>query len=123
MSYNIDSIDIVASEGFAIPKPLLLALLAEHAESHFPESSILTESWVNSCEDFRGMLFPKRVHWCGEGSGSTLEIFKKCLAKFFGRVDLILTWEGGDSHSGLRLLNGKVTEHEVVMALGKEKKQ
>ena len=38
---------------------------------------------------------------------------------FLGSVDLLILWDGYGP-SGLRLHNGVVTEHEVVMALGKE---
>jgi hypothetical protein len=33
-----------------------------------------------------------------------------------------MCWEGGDSHSGLRVVDGKVTEHEVEFKLGAEVK-
>jgi hypothetical protein len=69
-----------------------------------------------------------RFPWGGAGSGwatqsthgkSTLE---KILAKTKGDADIVLTWEGGDSHSGVRVRDGKITWHEVVMALGEEEK-
>lgn len=118
MSYNIGSIDIVASEGFAITRPQLTALISAYADQA-PEASFCSEDWpARCCEEHRGMLFVKSIDWSGEGSGRGFDFFKDALTKFLGSADLILTWEDGDSHSGIRLLNGQVTEHEVVMALG-----
>lgn len=37
-------------------------------------------------------------------------------------VDLVICWEGGDSYTGLRVVDGKVTRHKVVMGLGEEEK-
>lgn len=121
MSYNIDSIDIVTSDGFCIPRPKLEALRIALGENA-PDGCLFAADWpADSCEDIRGMLFVQRIDWSGEGSGYTFDNFKAALASFLGSADLVLTWEGGDSHTGLRLVNGKVTEHEVVMALGKER--
>ena len=46
--------------------------------------------------------------------------YPKVAPLILGTVEVIFTWESGDSHSGLRIVDGKVTKHEVVMALGKE---
>ncbi len=46
----------------------------------------------------------------------------EALSHTTGSADLLLTWEGGDSHTGIRVVNGKVTKHEVVFALGDEVK-
>jgi hypothetical protein len=121
MSMNIDSIEIISSNAFCITRPQLDELGDLYGDS-CPEVSILDVDWPQrACEEHRGMLFVKSLCWSGEGSGYTFDSFKAALAKFFGRADIIVVWEGGNGHTGLRLLNGKVTEHEVVMALGKEK--
>lgn len=121
MSYNIDSIDILASDGFCIPRPKLEALRKELGDE-VPECSVVSEHFINDCEEFRGMLFPKRFEWSGEWSGNSFDVLRdRVLPAFLGSVDLAITWEGGDSHSGLRLVNGVVTEHEMTMALGKER--
>ena len=122
MSYNSGTIDIVSSEGFCIPRTKWDALVRKFADEA-PESSCLSEDWVrDSTEEHRGMLFVNRIRWQGEGSGHSWDIFvKDVLPAFLGTADLVVTWERGDSHSGLRLLNGKVTEHELTMALGEEK--
>ena len=60
--------------------------------------------------------------WCGEGSGyaanhGTLE---KVIALTEGDADLLLTWEGGNGHTGLRVRGGTVKECGVVLALEPE---
>ena len=120
MSYNIDHVEIVASDGFCISRPQLEALRDSTPEDKQPESSFLDESFEKHCDEFRGMLFPKCFWWTGEGSGYTADSLPGLLAKFSGSCDLVITWEGGDSHSGLRLRNGVVTKHKVVLGLGDE---
>lgn len=124
MSYNVTAIDIVKSEGFAIPRTLWreLALGERTKPEDAPEDSFLSPSWPQSSdvEEIRGILFVKRLPWRGEGSGTSWETFKRTLALFLGSADLIVTWERGDSRTGIRLLNGKLTFHKVELALGDE---
>lgn len=60
------------------------------------------------------------VNWRGEGSGHSFRdvLIAEILPLTTGSADVIFTWEGGDSFSGLRIVDGVVTEHKVVMALG-----
>lgn len=118
MSTNINSIEILSSEGFCISRP---AWQEMRNTQDFPDVSFLEESWPKRCcDEIRGMLFVNRFSWSGEASGFLFDKLKEFLSRFHGRVDLVLTWEGGNGASGLRLLNGKVTEHKVVQALGDE---
>ena len=64
----------------------------------------------------------KHVEWYGEGSGRSFEKMQQALALCDGSADLLLTWEGGDCHSGLRLRDHKVTRHVVEMVLGEEER-
>lgn len=109
MSYNIDSVDIIYSKDFEIGTGY--EELAERHAGRLPEISVFYDDWNIS----RGFW------WNGEGSGSSYEVLKEVLASFNGEADLVLTWEGGDSFSGLRLRDHKVTEHAVVMTLGDER--
>jgi hypothetical protein len=59
------------------------------------------------------------VEWCGEGANNT-DDFHAALSYTQGLADLLIIWEGGDSISGLRVNDGEVTEHDVVMSLGAE---
>lgn len=120
MSYNIDSVDIVASDGFRIARAEWEAL-AEENEADLPEISFLDDQWATDCCVPDGeFLVPKRMWWSGEGSGHSEELFMSLLASFKGNADLVLTWEGGDSFSGLRLVDSVVTEHKVTMSLGEQ---
>ena len=61
-------------------------------------------------------------YWYGEGSGTLWDtLITKVLPKTRGTADLIYCWEGGDSYTGIRVQDGKVTEHEVVQSLGNPK--
>ena len=110
MSYNIDSIETVYSKDFS-PSEEFEKFRADF-EGDIPEDSVLDDEWSMADSGFT---------WRGEWSGRTTELLAKVLALFDGEADLVLTWEGGDSHSGLRLHSHVVTEHEVVMTLGKQK--
>ena len=111
MSYNIDSVETVYSKDFEIG-PTFEEMAAKYADAA-PEISVFRDDW-NIRYGFA---------WSGIGSGmrAAQEALPEVLSSFNGEVDLILTWEGGDSFSGLRLRNHKVTKHDVVMTLGKEK--
>lgn len=111
MSYNCDSIDIVAGS-LSISRGKLAALAIEADDR--PEDCILEE-----CEGpAEEILEPKVISWCGEGSGFTWKTFLTVIAAFSGSADLVCCFEGGDSYEGLRVRDGKVTRHKVVMALG-----
>jgi hypothetical protein len=58
------------------------------------------------------------IRWYGEGSGSTMETLTgKILPSTLGCADILFTWEGGDSHSGLIVNDGKVIEADVRFVL------
>lgn len=61
--------------------------------------------------------------WRGEWSGHSFDtLVNDILPVTSGAADIVLTWEGGDSFSGLRVRDGKVTRHKAVMVLGEEEK-
>lgn len=63
-------------------------------------------------------LIIQKLWWSGEGSGSCFDTLKdKVLTLTTGSAEILFTWEDGDSHSGLIVNDGKVTEAEVVFAL------
>ena len=129
MSYNIDSIDIVHKKGFCITRTKLERLERENPER--PESTVfefLTDAprdgWfelVKGPDDVE-LICPHMFWWSGEGSGHSEEMLIAILSEFEGDADLVLTWEGGDTHTGIRLRDGVVTKHEAVLALGEETK-
>lgn len=122
MSYNIDSIVIVASDGFLIDRETLLALEKELGEDSLPEIELFDQARQSMRSGAQFWHPTGALWWRGEGSGHAYDAFvDKVLPRFHGSADLVLTWEGGDHFEGLRLKDGKVTKHEVVMSLGAEK--
>jgi hypothetical protein len=119
MSYNIDSVTLIHSKDFSIEEDEYYRLKGKH-EDEYPECSIFDGDAVELRD---GRFYIKNFWWSGERSGHSEELLREVLAEFDGEADLILTWEGGDSFTGLRLRDNEVVEHEVVMALGEETKE
>jgi hypothetical protein len=122
MSYNIGHIEYLGEGRLRINAAVRKKLsesLDRLPEGNFLESDGCVES-VYGVSDGTEELLITKPWWYGEGSGRSKENLKKALSKTTGCADLLLTWDGGDSHSGLRVINGRVTEHEVVFALGEE---
>lgn len=132
MSYNIDSVKIVHAKGFTLSLAEREVLRKRFVETS-PESSIFDADWPtwgslgnlpvakrNRVDDVEGVVHVRQFWWHGEGSGSSLDVLARVLAAFDGEADLVLTWAGGDSFSGLRLREHVVTRYEVVLTLGKE---
>ena len=120
MSYNINSVYILSSDGFRAPVKKLLRLqrnLEKNGEyvaelNPFDELDPDQEYYEPTNADFP---------YSGTGSGYAEHLLvDKILPLFEGKADLLFTWEGGKSFSGVRVVNGKVTRHEVVQALGQE---
>lgn len=123
MSCNITSIDIVHSNGFGVDLDALHDLAETIIER--PDASVFDPQWATICCPGRTASYAHEIScvwWSGDWSGHTLGGLIEVLSVFDGEADLVLTWEGGDSHTGLRLRDHKVTRHEVVMALGDEVK-
>jgi hypothetical protein len=56
--------------------------------------------------------------WYGEGScGTYPEIIEEFAADLKGEADILFIWESGEV-SGIRIKNGKATEHQVIMSFG-----
>jgi len=117
MSYNITGSKIVkASKDFYITKAKLEELRAQYGEDEcLPESNFLDPGWERHQIVKGDKVYPKYLWWSGTGYAE--DLLKKILPAFNGSVDLVLIWEGGDSISGLRLKDGKVTKHEVGYVL------
>lgn len=116
MSYNIDSIEVLKCSARMLAADVLA--LSER-ESDLPESHFLEEMVnVPASPDGTIPIDPEKFWWSGEGSGHAWDFFKDEVApKIIGTIEAVLTWEGGDSHTGLRVVNGKVTEPAVKMTL------
>jgi hypothetical protein len=115
MSYNIDSCEIISSKGFRVHKDK-----ADAATNKVGSDG--PEAWPFEDLDFDEDGYAEIDSWNFYGEGSGWAFRDGSFAEFAqateGEADIILTWEGGDSHSGARIKDGKVTFHKVVMALG-----
>lgn len=115
MSYNIDSCEIISSNGFRVHKEKADAAI-DKVGSDGPEACPFEV--LDFGED--GYAEIASWHFYGEGSGRAFRdgSFATFAEATEGDADIVLTWEGGDSHSGVRVKDGKVTFHKVVLALG-----
>ena len=119
MSYNIDSVEILSSSNFRVHRNKAKRAAAKAAK----------QEWAPECSPFEDLTFGEdgyaalaRFWFYGEGSGAAwsegvFDIYAKATE---GEADLLVTWEGGDSFSGVRIHDGKMTRHKVVMTLGEE---
>jgi hypothetical protein len=75
---------------------------------------------INDPGDARAPI--KRFSWSSVASDSYLRdgTLAEFAADLEGEADILLTWESGDSFSGIRIKDGKASEHEVDMVLGKK---
>lgn len=86
------------------------------ADSCLPENA---PRWGTPRED--GWVPITNMWWSGDGSGESVACgaWVKFLGFTRGKADIVLVWEGGESMTGYRVENGKVTEHDVVLTLGR----
>lgn len=126
MSYNIDNCETLLNDNFRI-KGSQLKKAIEELTHDGPERSFLSDlpdpSSKNSGWKANTWYFIDTLEWSGEGSGHIYDsLLKIVLPKTMGSVEVIFTWEGGNSINGLRVKNGIVEECEVTLKLGKGKK-
>lgn len=116
MSYNIDSSAYLSGGPLVIGGADIIALRkGQLAEGNFLTEGVLPEN-PDPATDYE-ITAP---WWYGNWSGRTLDAFIAALEVTSGEADILLTWEGGDSFTGLRVRNGVVTRHKVVQVLGDE---
>ena len=122
MGYNIDSADILKSDNFRLSEHQFKEWKLAECEGTLEIAEInFLESVKYQAKLMDGWYVYHNFSWGGCWSGHGYEVLKKEFLPYFkGSADIIFTWEGGNSHSGLRVVDGKVTEHEVIMALGDE---
>lgn len=142
LSYNVNSVDIISADNFGITPEALTEAEAAMPENGWPESNVFDQVRERGIKDFTDIvgklaraaryivkdadgrwLFQPGAFWFhGEGSGWAFDALRDViLPRFTGRADIVICWEGGDSYTGLRVVEGKVTAHEVIRALGKAK--
>lgn len=111
MSYNVDSTEIISGE--LRMDPVKAAWFVANHAADLPECEFLTEHAKRGPE----IESLANAWWYGEGSGSSWKLYLEALALTEGAAEIVATWEGGDSFSGLRVRNGVVTEMDVKFTL------
>jgi hypothetical protein len=118
MSYNIVGTEVLTCKDFRIHKDDLdrvqdLVRGPEWSIFHMIGRQVsLSEDDYYHFNDF--------FAWAHTGSGRSYDELKKdVLPLFKGKADILFTWEDGEC-SGLRVIDGQVTEHEIVKVFGEE---
>jgi hypothetical protein len=127
MSYNIDHVGTPVLDAWLLAKDVVT--LHQECGGDLPKSSFLeemveeAETAVFNNEGDKRIALPN-FWWSDESSGNTYHqtLLLKVAPKIMGHVEVIFTWEGGDSHSGLIIKDGEVTECDVSQKLVPKKK-
>ena len=119
MSYNVDNVKTLSGK-LTISRASLRKIKRMRIET--PECCFLDAIFVKEGKDDDAESFDiEDLEWYGEGSGYAFEdLLTKVLPFTKGTMEVVVTWEGGDSVNGLRIVDGTVTKHEVEMKLGKK---
>lgn len=125
MSCNPDTVDVLVNINFRIRGDALLDLMA-NIEEDLPEGCFLhdlTDDLPKGATWSPDVEYPiEHPDWYGDGAGSSWDILiEKIFPRTRGQIDIIYCWEGGESYTGIRVIDGVVTEHEVIRSLGAEK--
>ena len=121
MSTNIDSHEVVAGDGLTLMGRQIVGLLAT-LEGELPEDHLLSDYIDEEVE--MDKVYEVDPNWRCSRSGNSYDVLlEKVLTETRGSADIVYTWEGGEFFTGVRVLDGVVTRHEVVMTLGDEIKE
>lgn len=115
MSYNIDSIDYIGDDRLAISGEQFARLAL-----NVPRKDRPAGDFISDLKEDEPSQVLHRISWQGECSGYTFHLFIHALSLTTGKAELVICWEGVDSYTGLRIVDGKVTKHKIVMRLGHE---
>jgi hypothetical protein len=129
MGYRIDSVEVRNADGFGVfpvELPKLEGMLLPGWVEPPTEPDTTRHPWCTDEAGFarlvgNGLAISFPCH--GGDHGDYEDLRDKLLPHFRGYAELIFTWAEGDSFSALRCDNGKVTDHEVVLTLGPERKR
>jgi hypothetical protein len=120
MIYNVSSVRTLVLEASVVARDV--ALLIRKYNKDLPEHHFLKAldvpafDSIESGEPHRQIPI-KTFEWSGTWSGNSIETLKEIASYIHGRIDAVLTWEGGDYVSGLRIQDGEYTECDVQMTL------
>jgi hypothetical protein len=112
MSYNIDSWEQIGDGKLRISKKYAQKLKRKFRDER-PEDWFLDDLKFGD-DGYAEVDLYMRCGWSGNFYHEHMAEVAQSLE---GSADFVLTWEGGDSHSGLRIRNGKAYELEVAFTL------
>lgn len=117
MSNNIDTVKVLKLEVWMYAEDV--ERFRDRGYRRFPECSFLDTMQVEPRASSRTRIPLPNLHWCGNGSGNSLELFREIAGYIHGIAEGVMIYESGYT-IGFRIVDGKYTRHEAVMALGEE---
>ena len=125
MSYDVDSVTEVVLDAWMLARDVL-EFHGKYEDRGLPQDNFLT-SMLGAAEDActNGRAdepIPIEVFdWSGESSGCSYAavLVEEIAPRITGIVEVIVTWDSGDSFTGLLIKDGKVAECDVEMRVVK----
>jgi hypothetical protein len=121
MSYNVDSTETLVLDASMRAKDVMELLEDNEDESFLPEINFLDEMRKDAKTARRrnpDTLIPlPNFWWSGMGANDIDVIIDRIAPKIVGEVQVIFTWERGDSVSGLAIKDGKAKRCDVIQTL------
>lgn len=112
MSYNIDHVEVLVLDASMRTDDLVRL----RDDDNRPEGCFLDEMDPGDRADV--MVALPNLWWYGERSGTSYdELIKIVLPATRGTIEAVMFWEGGDGVSGVRCVDGVVTECDVSYVL------
>lgn len=122
MSYNIDHVETLVLDAWMSAADILM--LAKKHKKDLPEANFISghadaaQKAIEEGHPTRQIQL-KNFWWYGSWSGNSYHegVLQKIAPHVTGRVDAVLTWEGGDTTSALRIVDGVFIEVELVQMI------
>ena len=115
MSYKITSCKYIGP-GLLTIEDIALARAMIELDGKTPEGSFIDDT-MKLRPLTPGLFEITHIDWQGENA-TDIENLRDALSHTQGMADVLLIWEGGDNITGLRVNDGEVVAHEVVIHLG-----
>jgi hypothetical protein len=118
MSYNISHCETLKCDAWISSEDVEEIL--KHEDEWLPEMNFMQD--VKPFQVAKaGKYVIKEFEWCGTCSGYFWDkLLLNIAPKIHGTIEAVVTWEGGDSVSGLRIKDGKVSQPKVVVSLAED---
>mgnify|MGYP006390381243 FL=1 len=117
MGYDADSITTLRAVNLRVPWSLVSRAKTREIRFDTPDRHFLDVKRPWDLPDDVKFCELEHLSWCGEGSGSTWKTFLALLEQTRGTFEGYVTWERGDCVTGLRVVDGVVTEPAIVISL------